>query len=79
MPTDMSNAEVTIQGICDLQICVPKECTDEEAEEFANSRQPTGISSPWKMKKTGNATLNGDPERVQCTGRKDHVHIMLEC
>ena len=79
MSTDMSNAEVIRAGLCDLQICVPKDCMDTEAEEFANSAIPTGIESSWKIKKNGNPTLAGDPERVKCVGRVDHVHIMLEC
>ena len=79
MLTDMSTAEVTKQGLCDLQVCVPKDCMDTEAEEFANSQCPTGIASEWRMKKNGDPTLNGDPERVKCLGRAGHVHIMLQC
>ena len=79
MPTDMNSAEITRAGLFDLQVCVPKDCTDQEAEEFANSTNPSGTSSNWTMKKNGNPTLAGDEERVKCTERADHVHIMLEC
>jgi hypothetical protein len=76
----MSNqAQVTRFGLCDLQVCVPKSFTDQQAEEFANAEHPTGIASQWRMKKTGDETLGGDPERVQCAQLDDHVHIMLSC
>lgn len=79
MSTDMSTAEVIRIALMDLQVCVPKDATDEEATDFVNTTNPTGISSRWAMKKEGNPTLVGYPERVNCEDRADHVHIVFEC
>jgi len=71
---------VTIKvGICSMQVCVPKDFTDEQVVNFANSDQPTGIDSRWEIRKEGDPSLAGDPERVPCAERADHVHIMLDC
>ena len=75
----MSKPQVTRVGLCDMQVCVPKDFTDTQAEKFANSEYPTGISSKWRMKKAGDKYLSGDPERVQCADDEGCVHIMLSC
>ena len=75
----MEKPMVTRVGFCDMQVCVPKGWTDAQAEEFANTERPTGISSQWRMKHTGDETLRDDPERMQCAERADCVHIMLSC
>lgn len=72
-------AAITNQGIMDLQICVPKTFTDDEATAKANELAPTGIESRWTMKHNGHEDLRGCDERVQCSEFKSHVHIMLEC
>ena len=70
---------VTFASLLDMQVCIPNTWTDEQAEEFANEKNPTGIGSKWKMKHTGNPTLEGADERVQCYSWEGSVHIMLEC
>jgi len=77
----MNEPQVTRMALCSLQVCVPKTFTDAQVEEFANTEHPTGISSQWQMRHTGDASLNGAPERAQCDfpGREDCCHIMLDC
>ena len=66
-------------GFLDLQVCVPSKTTDEEATAFANETRPTGIVSPWVMRKEGHHFLHGAPYRVPCAERANHVHIMFDC
>lgn len=73
------NAMVTRKGLLDMQVCVPRDWTDEQAEEFANQQNPTGIESKWRMKHEDDETLSGCAERVQCAECDSHVHIMLSC
>lgn len=70
---------VTLRGFLDMQVCVPAEWLDEQAEEFANIQNPTGIGSRWSMKHDGDPTLSGCSERVCCEERDGYVHIMLSC
>lgn len=66
-------------GLLTLQLCVPKDWTDEQIVGFANSDQPTGISSQWSIRKEGHPALDGTPERVDCTDRVGFIHVTLEC
>lgn len=66
-------------SLLSMQVCVPDDFTDEEVEGFANSIQPTGISSRWAIRKAGDKSLSGDPERNPCAEREGCVHIMLDC
>jgi len=75
----LSKSEVTRIGLCSLQVCVPKNYTDQQVTDFANRDSPTGISSKWIIRKEGNPDLQNDPERQQCNERPDFVHIMLDC
>lgn len=75
----MEKPMVTWVGLCDMQVCVPAEYSASQAEAFANAENPTGISSPWRMKHDGDETLRDCGERVQCAERDGFVHIMLSC
>jgi len=70
-------AEVTRTGLLDMQVCVPKEWTDERVLEFAEAENPCGTTLGWVVRKEGDKYLSGMPERNQCTKHADHVHIML--
>ena len=73
------SAEITHYGLLDMQVCIPGEWTDKQVKVFANSKNPAGTTYGWKIRKTGHEALAGDPERVKCLERCEHVHIMLEC
>ena len=70
--------EVTRRGALDMQVCVPKEWTDDQVEEFAESENPCGTSGGWAIRKKGSAYLGGNPERNPCNDRPGFVHITLD-
>jgi len=76
-------AQVLKAGLVDMQVCVPKDWTDEQvkkfSEKFSDQNNVSGTESGWRIMKTGHKYLAGDPERVQCSGSNEFVHIMLEC
>lgn len=72
-------AEVTKCGILDMQVCVPKEWTDKQVVNFANTNNPSGTHKGWFIRKQGNEALGGCDERVVCSKYPNKVHIMLEC
>lgn len=74
-----SKPEINRASVFSLQACVPKTFTDEEATRFVNETHPAGTSQGWVMRHNGDPALNGSPERVQCAGRPDCVHIMFDC
>ena len=71
--------QVTRHGLLDMQACVPKDWTDEQATTFANGYNPTGLDHGWEMRKQGGKWLAGADERVPCEERPDHVHISFDC
>jgi hypothetical protein len=79
MSEDREGPVVTNYGILDMQVCVPKDWTDEQVVEFANKINPTEIDSKWQIRRAGDKALAGDPERVDCHERKGYVHMMLDC
>jgi hypothetical protein len=76
----MSSATVTQRGGLDMQVCVPKNWSDEQVIHFANLANPCGTSKGWMIRKEGDPALSGDPERKQCEeiDRAENVHIMLD-
>lgn len=72
----MAEPMVTRHGILNLQVCVPKEYTDKQAEEFANNANPTGVSSRWEIMPESEME---DLQRVQCEDHPENVHILLWC
>ena len=72
-------AEVTLRGFLSMQACVPAGWSDEQVKEFSERENPCGTQHGWGIRKQGNALLAGAGERVTCSDRKDHVHIMLDC
>lgn len=68
-------AEVTRRGLLDVQVCVPKDWTDEQVLEFV--KQQMG-NTMWSIRKEGSKRLGGDPERNPCDDRPDFVHIVAD-
>jgi len=73
----MANVNIPRYGVLDMQICVPKEFTDEQVIEAAECHNASGTSNGWKICKEGSAWLDGCPERVQCEKYPENVHIKL--
>lgn len=72
------NAEITIRGMLDMQVCVPENWTDDEVLNFAEIYNSCGTEYGWHIRKEGSKLLNGDSERVNCQDRKGYIHIMLD-
>jgi hypothetical protein len=71
-------AEITHHGVLDIQVCVPKNWSDAEILDFANSINPSGTTGGWVLRKQGDSLLYGDPERQPCTKHPDKIHVMLD-
>ncbi len=69
---------VTRRGFLDMQVCVPKEWTDEQVTEFAEKENPAGTTGGWEIRKQGSKWLAGADERATCTTHSDRVHITLD-
>jgi len=65
----MSEPEVTKIGLFHMQVCVPKEWSDDEIEEFANGAHLCGTSKGWTV-----TCLENAEERVDCEERGDCCH-----
>lgn len=74
----MDQPAITRHGILDCQVCVPESWTDDQAKEFVDDLNPTGLATGWSMRKTGDKYLAGAPERCPCEERKGFVHIMFD-
>jgi hypothetical protein len=70
---------VTRCRLASMQVCVPKDFTDEQVVSFANQTNPTGLDHGWGIRRQGDEALDGADERVQCSGRSGCVHIVLDC
>ena len=70
---------VTKNGLFDMQVCIPADWSDGEAEAYANQENPAGTEHGWHMKHNGEKSLSGCNERVKCDARDGFVHIMLQC
>lgn len=70
-------ATVTQLHVLSMQICIPKDWTDEQAKQFADTQNPCGTRNGWFVCKDGDDILQGDSERVDCLKEPDHVHLVL--
>jgi hypothetical protein len=61
-----------------MQVCVPKDWTDEQVKAFADAENPCGTENGWHIRREGDETLAGAPERQQCAGDRELVHIVLD-
>lgn len=61
-----------------MQVCIPKDWTDEQAKEFAEAENPCGTQHGWHVRKQGDPALSGCNERVACQAREGHVHLMMD-
>lgn len=74
----MSTPTVTKHHLLDMQVCVPRDWTDEQVLEFAASRCICGTVHGWQIRKQGDEALAGCDERVPCKESPNFVHIMLD-
>lgn len=69
---------VTHVGALDMQVCVPKDWTDDQVKAFADRENPCGTETGWQIRRQGDKALAGCDERVPCLELEQHVHIMLD-
>jgi hypothetical protein len=72
---------VTRAGALDMQVCVPKDWTDEQVRDFAELEYPCGTQNGWQIRKEGDKNLAGSHERVPCADenrKTTHVHVVLD-
>ena len=69
---------ITHAGALDMQVCVPKEWSDDQAIRFAESKYPCGTTHGWQIRRQGDEALSGSDERVACASDPTRVHIMLD-
>lgn len=74
----MKCTQVTKTSMLSMQICVPNDCTDDQALDFASGENPCGTAHGWFMRKQGDEALSGADERVKCEEREGFVHIMFD-
>ena len=70
--------DITRRGLLDMQVCVPKDWTDEQVLDFAESHNPCGTAAGWQIRRQGSEALAGANERVVCANDENFVHIMLD-
>jgi hypothetical protein len=61
-----------------LQVCVPDHWTDDQVISFAEISNPCGTEFGWAIRREGDESLKGDPERQKCRTLHGHVHIVLD-
>ena len=71
-------AVVTKRGALDMQVCVPKDWSDQQVKEFADRENLCGTENGWFIRKQGDKALAGADERTQCSANESMVHIMLD-
>lgn len=74
----MDKGEVTKRGALDMQVCVPKDWTDEQVKAFADRENICGTENGWQIRKQGDKALAGMNERIVCQGNPGKRHIMLD-
>jgi hypothetical protein len=72
------SAKMTNCGAGYCQVCVPQNWSDGLVIAYAEQEYPCETKRGWHIRRDGDPLLDGDPERVQCISRPDHVHIMLD-
>lgn len=70
--------QVILVGLLDVQVCVPKDWTEEQVRTLAEQEVRSGTANGWQIRREGDPWLAGDPERARCEADPDWVHIMLD-
>lgn len=62
-----------------MQVCVPKDWSEEQITNWANINSPTGISSQWELTTLGHALEHGYERCAQCDRFGSHHHMLMVC
>ncbi len=69
--------EIYSRGLCAMSICVDADTDRSEIERIANTMNPTGISSHWKIS-TDNFN-SGEKNPHPCEAADGKLHYLLTC
>lgn len=75
---DKTKPEVVRLYSFSIQVCVPKEYSDEQIVDFAEREYPCGTEAGWHIRRQGDPLLQGADERVVCQQNPEKVHVMLD-
>lgn len=73
----MSTPTVTQMNLLSMQVCVPKDWTDDQVVAFAEREYPCGTTNGWSVRNR----VEEVPEyqaRVTCGNDDDFCHVMLD-
>lgn len=73
----MNEATLLRIGVLGIEVCVPKNWTDEQVLEFVKADKMCVSKTGFEIVREGDKSLKGEPERRQCKIHKKNVHIML--
>lgn len=62
-----------------MQVCVPKDWTNKQVEEWVNKDSPTGITMPWVLTTQAHADEHGYELCAQCQAFGSHHHRLVVC
>jgi hypothetical protein len=74
---EIMGAEIIRRGLFAIQVCVPKDWTDQQIIEFAEEANPCGTERGWQIRRYLEEEANYQ-ERGQCMDHENHVHLVLE-
>lgn len=74
----VSEPEIVRTSALSLQVCVPKDWSDQQVREFAEKEYPCGTECGWQIRRDGDSLLGNAKERVTCAADPNKVHIMLD-
>lgn len=66
-------------GMCAMAVCAPATLSREQIAAEANSKNPTGIGSPWAVADAADLTDYDGPYPVQCPDEDVRRHYMMHC
>ncbi len=69
--------EIYSKGLVSMSICTDLE-EEKDIEAIANTQNPTGIESKWKISKDTHFS-SGETNPCECEQDSDSRHFLLEC
>ncbi len=67
------SVEIVRVGLLQMDVCCANGMSDADIEEQANIKHPSGISSPWHIRR------HIEPVYCQCKQDASRFHVIMEC
>jgi len=77
MVTIAQEASILRNSVFIVQVCVPKDWTDQEVIDFTERECPNRGTFNWSIVRTGDRLLDDNPRRVNCAENENFVHMVL--